>query len=301
MIKTVRIIGMGALGLMYGSYFQNYTDDISFLVDKERYQRYKTKTFHVNGEARSFKIVTPDVVEPVDLIIVATKANGLKQAIETLKSSVDGHTIIISLLNGVTSESLIAKQYGEDHIVYCVAQGMDAMKFGDDLQYVHLGHLCIGITDSGDPDKLNTLTSFFDACKLPYKKEEDIMHRLYSKWMLNVGINQTCMVFGCDYGQALAYGSMERLSFIAAMREAKLVAGYEGIKITEEDLEAYVQLIGTLDPNNMPSMAQDRINKKPSEIDLFAGTVLTLAKKHHIEVPVNEYLYEEVKKIEAGY
>ena len=34
----------------------------------------------------------------------------------------------------------------------------------------------------------------------------------------------------------------------------------------------------------MPSMAQDRKNKKASEVDLFAGTVLRLAKKHGIEV-----------------
>ncbi len=48
-------------------------------------------------------------------------------------------------------------------------------------------------------------------------------------------------------------------------------------------------------------MGQDRINKKASEVDMFAGKIISLGKKYHIEVPANEKLYRMVKEIEKEY
>ena len=88
---------------------------------------------------------------------------------------------------------------------------------------------------------------------------------------------------------------------IAAMREVRAVAELEGVEVTEEDLNFYVNLLKTLAPDGMPSMAQDRINRKLSEVDMFAGNVIELADRHKIQVPANRYLYERVKEIEKEY
>lgn len=48
-------------------------------------------------------------------------------------------------------------------------------------------------------------------------------------------------------------------------------------------------------------MAQDRKAKRYSEVEMFAGTVIELAAKHGIDVPVNKFLYNEMKKIESEY
>ena len=71
--------------------------------------------------------------------------------------------------------------------------------------------------------------------------------------------------------------------------------------LTEKDLKAYAELIGTLKGDLMPSMAQDRINKKPCEVDAFSGELIRLAKKHGIPVPVNEYLNRRAHEIEREY
>ena len=88
---------------------------------------------------------------------------------------------------------------------------------------------------------------------------------------------------------------------IAAMREVRAVAELEGVKVTEQDLNFYVDLLKTLSPEGMPSMAQDRINKKASEVDMFAGSMIEMAEEHNIQVPANRYLYERVKEIEKEY
>ena len=48
-------------------------------------------------------------------------------------------------------------------------------------------------------------------------------------------------------------------------------------------------------------MRQDGLAKRKSEVELFAGTVRRMAKKHNLAVPVNDWLYETVKRMEAEY
>lgn len=89
--------------------------------------------------------MTPEeVCEPADLLIIAVKFNGLNEAIQSVKHHVGKKTLIISLLNGITSEEIIGEAYGIEKVLYCVAQGMDAVKVGNRLTYDHMGMLCFG-------------------------------------------------------------------------------------------------------------------------------------------------------------
>lgn len=301
-ITKVSIIGMGALGLMYGSHIAKHLgiDAVDFIMEEDRFQRYENQKFYCNGEEQKFKLTKDREAKPADLLIVAVKYTGLEEALVSMKNCIGTDTIILSVLNGISSEQIIGKHYGMDKIIYTVAQGMDAMKFDNRLQYTHMGKLHVGIVDKGQKNKLDCVISFFEKIQLPYEVEEDILHRLWSKFMLNVGVNQTCMVYNTTYSGALAPGEPNR-TMIAAMREVIAVANAEGIRLSEADLNYYIDIIGKLNPEGMPSMAQDRINRKPSEVELFAGTVIEMAKRHNIKVPANEFLNSRVKEIEKDY
>ena len=301
--ENVTLIGMGALGTLFASILQESLppESVTFLMDTERYEKYHGWPVLVNGTPTYFNMVTPDRAKPADLVIVSTKATGLPAALDTLETSVGPDTIIISAINGVTSEEILSRRFGREKVIHAVAQGMDAAFFSGKLTYRIRGCFCIGITDPSMQEKLDALSAFFDRTNFPYKVEQDILHRIWSKFMLNVGINQTCMVCETGYGGATKPGSFELMLMVSAMREAKLVAQAEGISLTEEDLTGYVELMRSLTPDSMPSMAQDRIRKKPSEVEIFSGTVRTIAAKHGIIVPVNDYLYNKVKEIEAAY
>ena len=118
--------------------------------------------------------------------------------------------------------------------------------------------------------------------------------------MLNVGIIQVCIVYNETYAVTDKENEANR-TLVAAMREVEVLANAEGIPLTEADLNFCLDLERTLDPTATPSMGQDRINRKPSEVDLFAGTVIEMAKKHGILVPANRFLYKRAKEIEAEY
>ncbi|MDD6212872.1 MAG: ketopantoate reductase family protein [Clostridiales bacterium] len=298
-MKQVSIIGMGALGLMYGSLIQKHTSDINvtYIMDEERSHRYQNVSFEINDETFHFQAAAAENASVADILIVAVKYPALDDAIELMKNCIGPNTVIISVMNGISSEQKIGERYSFDSIVYTVAQGMDAMKFGNKLVYTKSGELRVGITKTGNPAKLTRLIEFFREAGLAYTLEEDILHRMWGKFMLNVGINQTCMVYNQSYGQVLAKGESNR-TYFAACREVLAIAAAEGIALSEKDIQDYTAILQTLDPKGFPSMAQDRINKKKSEVDMFAGTVMEIAQKHGIQVPTNEFLYQQVKKIE---
>ena len=80
-----------------------------------------------------------------------------------------------------------------------------------------------------------------------------------------------------------------------------MVANAERIAIAEADLSQMVELLETLDPAGMPSMAQDRIARRKTEVEEFSGTICRLAAEHGIEVPQNEWLYQCIREIEASW
>lgn len=118
--------------------------------------------------------------------------------------------------------------------------------------------------------------------------------------MLNVGVNQVVMVHEGNYGTVQVPGPA-REHMIAAMREVIALSRLEGVPVTEEDLQYYVGLVDTLSPEGMPSMRQDGLAHRKSEVALFSGTVCRLAEKHGLDVPVNRALYRTVLEMEAVY
>lgn len=301
-IEKIHVIGLGALGIMYGKCAIDHMgkEAVSFIVDEERAKRYQDKTFTCNGEVCPFQIENDEQASPADLVIVAVKSTSLQSALDTMRTSVGPDTVILSVMNGISSEQIIGERYGHEKLIDTVAQGMDAMKFGDSLTFTRRGELHIGRSGVQTEENLEAVVDFMERSGLEYVVEEDIRYRMWGKFMLNVGINQTCMVYSTNYGTCLMEGEPNRI-FISAMREVVAVANAEGIALGEKDINQYVKIIGTLAPDGTPSMGQDRILKRPSEVEMFAGTVIRLAKKHGIHVPVNAFLYKRVAEIEAEY
>lgn len=303
MIKRTAIIGMGALGLLYADCIAKTKgkEAVSFVMDKERLIRYQDRKFTCNGQPITFKMEDEETVEPFDLVMVAVKYNGLQSAIETMKNCIGKDTIIMSVMNGITSEQILAERYGDDHMIYTVAQAMDAMRFGDDLIYTKMGELHIGVKEDKQRESLAEVKAFFDEINMPYIEEENIIFRMWAKFMLNVGVNQTCMAYGATYKDVLTVGSEEHDTLIQAMQEVKELSILEHIGLSDEDVQFYVDILKTLKPDGMPSMAQDRIAKRKSEVEMFAGTVLKMAAKHGLQTPANERLYRMILEIENNY
>jgi 2-dehydropantoate 2-reductase len=94
---------------------------LRIIADNQRIERYKNEGIYCNSDRCDFYYVTPESdCDPADLLIFAVFSD-LFEAISAAKKHVGPNTIIISLLNGISSESIIGSIYGEEKLIYCVA------------------------------------------------------------------------------------------------------------------------------------------------------------------------------------
>lgn len=296
MIQKVGIVGLGALGILFGQKLAEAVgkEQVYVFADKERIARYQKEGVYANGQRCDFTYVEPEKAPVVDLLIYATKYYDLEEAVKNTAGACGEDTIVISLLNGVSSEALIGKLIHPAHLLYCVAQGMDATREGNQLTYSKAGALVFGEKNNEHSESVRLLEELFQRADIAYEVPADILHKLWNKWMLNVGANQTCAAYAVGY-RGIQKGGAYRQEFLAAMEEARAVANAEGIALTEEELQAWADLVDALSPDGEPSMRQDTKAGRKTEVDLFGALVCELGVKHGIKTPQNEAYYRMLR------
>ena len=111
-INNVIICGLGAIGTIYAEKLKGCTN-LKILADEKRIERYKKNPVIFNGKKCDFDFILPDEKNfKADLIIISVKNSGLVDAAASIKNFVDENTIILSLLNGISSEEYLASFYG---------------------------------------------------------------------------------------------------------------------------------------------------------------------------------------------
>ena len=149
-------------------------------------------------------------------------------------------------------------------------------------------------------DKLAETVNFLSSVGLPVQREEDILHRMWSKFMMNVGVNQVCMAYELDYRGIQVPGEY-RDTMIAAMDEVRKIGACQGVLLTQKVLREYLAVIDGLNPDSLPSMRQDGLARRKTEVEMFAGAVIAMARQFGMRVPVNEKLYQKVKDMETNW
>jgi 2-dehydropantoate 2-reductase len=301
--KTVAIVGLGALGILYGSHLSKALgkERVRIIVNEERKERYTQNGVTLNGELCDFNYVLENEKnDPADIVIVATKSLTLSSGMESMKNQVGENTAILSLINGITSETILGERFGHEKIIPTVAIGMDATREGYAVRSKVKGWLQIGADTEEKKPLLSMVRSVFDEANFPYEVEDDIELKIWQKFVMNVGVNQVVMVKEGTYGSIQTGGEHHDL-MIQAMREVIPIAQAEGVNLKESDIDNVVKIIDSVDPMGMPSMRQDGLAHRPTEVELFSGTILAKSKEHGVESPVNEYLYQEVKRKESEY
>jgi 2-dehydropantoate 2-reductase len=123
-----------------------------------------------------------------------------------------------------------------------------------------------------------------------------MIRSLWFKFMINVGVNQVSAVLRATYG-ALQSSSEARDLMDSAMLEVIVIARTLHVDLSEEDIGEWYKVLGTLNPTGKTSMLQDVEAGRPIEVEMLAGTVVELGKRHGVTTPVNQKLYDDLKRI----
>lgn len=314
-IKKVLVAGSGAVGSAIASLIEDSLPGcVSVLADVSRMKRYQRDGFWVNGRHYAFPVApVPAGLEQaaVDLVIIAVKYHHLELVLEQLRGYVGPQTLLLSLLNGISSEQLIGQKYGGGPgappgvrtPVLGMILGIDAVRDGCRTSFASTGKIHFGeeLNVPGNyTERVACIQDFFDRAGISYVIPENMLRTLWFKFMINVGINQTSAVLRATYKPFQSAGPAQSV-MLEAMRELIRVARAEGIGLGEDDLTRWLQTLAGLNPDNLTSMCQDVLAGRKTEVEMLAGEVLKLGRKHAIETPVNGVLFDLIKAMEQGY
>jgi 2-dehydropantoate 2-reductase len=307
-IERVLIVGAGAVGAAVASVIHDASPgSASVLAGPERAARFRAEGFEIRGRRYDFPIVPAGTIletgaEP-DLVIVAVKCHQLSAAIEDMRPYVGPRTLVLSLLNGITSEDDLSAAFGREKVPYAMIIGIDALRDGSSVTFSSSGKITFGDArnDPASPSaRVEAISSFLGRVGLRYEVPEDMIRALWYKFMINVGINQASAVLRADY-RAFQELPEAREVMESAMREVVAVSRALGTGLADSDVDAWQSTLLALSPDSKTSMLQDVEAGRKTEVEAFAGKIVELGAACGVPTPVNRLLFEIVRTIEKRY
>lgn len=304
-IRKVALLGAGAIGgYMVWGMQNSLKDNLVTVAEGTRAERLRKEGMKINGEHYDLHVQSAAEASDADLLIVAVKYTGLKDAmadIVRIAGRNSGHTVsgnertmVLSLLNGIDSEELIAEQIGWEPIVNAYMT-IVSHRTGNEIEIYHPeGPDGLWYGDRNTPEKTEAcevLEQFFATTRLHTGFVPDILKRQWTKFIRNIAYNLPQAVLGTGLG---AYSDSEHALWYSMKleEEGRKVAAAYGIEIGPLPRGSY-----RYTPATRYSTLQDLDAKRPTEIDMFCGVLMKKAAEKGIQVPVAECTYQ-IKALE---
>ena len=300
-IKTVTIVGAGAMGAAYAAMFTDAPGfSVAFAARGERYAHLRNRTFTVNNRLYPFRVIHPDRPDaPADLILVTLKHHHLEGALGDIAALTGPDTVILSVMNGLESEAIIGAACGMDHLVYAVAVAIDAVHENGSYRFGQPGRIIFGpIRDDGSGPSLQRIAEALGRAGIDYELPADIMRAMWWKFMINVGINQASAVLRAPYRIFHTSADARELQR-SLMQEVVALAGRAGIDLGRKDIDAWDEILAGLNPGGKTSMLQDVEAGRRTEVEIFAGKVIALGRTYDMPTPVNATVRRIIRVIES--
>ena len=300
-IRSALIVGAGAIGAAVASRIYDVDPNaISICAEGGRRERYRRDGFIVNGKAYDFRIAEPDADAPAELVIVAVKAYALEEAIEAMRPFVGPETIIVSLLNGVSSEQRLREAFGDEKVPLAFIIAIDALRIGNRIDFSSPGVVRLGFEKGASEERrsrVQAVSRFLAANNVPHELPENMEKALWFKFMFNVAMNQWSAVLRGSYGLFQRSAPARELLEVT-MHEVLALSDALGKGLSPSDIDAIFATLDGLNGAGRTSMLQDVDARRRTEVDAFAGTVLRLADVAGVPVPMNRALYLALKALE---
>jgi 2-dehydropantoate 2-reductase len=277
-----------------------------WLLDKdpERAKKINTKGITVEGLSNFTQDINatsdPKKIGACSLVIIAVKSYDTDKVLQSIKPLIGEDTNVLSLQNGLGNLQLISEIVGEERTVGAVtAIGATLIEDGK-VRHAGKGETVIGKLNGKIFADLRQISTAFNEAGIQTKITKDINAVIWSKLIINCGINAIASLCRLPNGTVLEYeGTKELLR--QAVFEATKVAKRKKIKLIYDDPLQKVESVCIACADNICSMLQDIIQKRPTEIDFINGAIVRQGKSSGIKTPVNEILTQLIKSIEESY
>ena len=316
-IKSVAVLGAGAVGsyVIWGlsekKDIRLWTTMVDRMPNRGEMTSTASRAFFINSmvpgaahskgsrDTREYhpEVWTPEEAHGVDFLIVSLKYGALPGALDDITAITGENTVIMSLMNGVDSEEIIAEKVGAEHLLHAVIK-VASHKENDGYVFnpeATLGIIFGEVSAPYDSERVQAVLDLFSGTGLHYRATDCILEEIWSKFRLNVCNNLPQAILGAGVG---CYRDSVHMKAISDGLRAELMAIAEakGIDISKADVSSGRG--SAVPPTARYSTLQDLDAGRHTEIDMFSGALIRMGKELGIPTPYNEFTYHMIKALE---
>jgi 2-dehydropantoate 2-reductase len=299
----IAIIGTGGVGGYFGGKLSKAGNDVTFLARGEHLNALQQKGMMIKSILGDFKIdpvTATDTIKTiglVDLIILAVKAWQIRDITKELKYLIKNDTIVLPLQNGVTTTDELKEQINQKNIIGGLCRIMSKIDSPGVINHFGIEPAIIfGELDNFKTKRVYEIKSLFDHAGINSKISDDILADLWKKF-IPICVSGLLAVTKTTYGELRELKETRQL-MIELLNEIYELSQKVGIQIEVDFINKTIAFTDTFPYNSTSSLTRDVWEGKPSEIEYQNGTVVKLAEKYGIEVPVNRFVYSSILPME---
>lgn len=304
----IGIIGVGAMGSVYAALLADHGKHDVWAIDSwaEHVAAITSKGLRVEGASgdRTVKLnatTNPADVADCDLVIIATKYDGVTPAAHAALSIGKPDAPILTIQNGLGSADKVAAVVGSKRIMVGVVGGFGAsMKGPGHAHHNGMEFLRLGEMNGGMTPRLEEVAEVWRSGSFKVLTFDDINKMIWEKLICNTTYSGPCAMTGLRVGEVQASPDAWMIASACAT-EAFNVARRKGIKLDFDDPVAYVKAFGQKIPGARPSMLLDHLAGRPAEVDNINGAICREGAAIGVPTPVNDVVVALLRARESGF
>jgi 2-dehydropantoate 2-reductase len=302
----IAIVGSGAMGSLFGGMLAlSGCDVVLYDIFREHVEKVAAEGLAIEDAATGAVTVArpkasadPAAAEGADVLVIFVKSTATEEAAAQFAPRARKDAIVLTLQNGLGNEEILKRHFGSGRTAAGVtSQGATFLGPGR-IRHAGKGptHICMS---DGRNEKLAPLCRALDEAGFETHVSDDVASLVWSKLVINVGINALTALTNQPNGKLLESDDT-RAIMADLVAEAVAIAGARGIPLTHADPLAVVFDVAGKTGANRSSMLQDFDRKRPSEIEVMNGAIVREAEKAGIAVPVNATITRLVRALEKA-
>ena len=299
------IVGAGSIGSLFAGHLATVTDVVVLTRRAEHARALNEHGLRVSGRhdftARVTAAADPRHLSDFDLGIIATKANGVEAAAESLGGGFAGATMM-TVQNGLGAEEIM-RAHGDWPLVSGVTF-MSGTKHSDShVEYILDTPTWLGPYGDTPFERVQGIAQLLVDSGLKAEALPDLLPAQWSKLIFNATVNGVAALTGLPHDEHFAAeGELGDLGHLVheLVEEGKRVAAGAGVELNDDPWEMNV-LATKRGSAHYPSMLEDVDARRPTEVESINGALVREAMRCGVEAPLQTAVYRLVKAREASY
>ncbi len=234
---------------------------------------------------------------PADLVLVFTKTLHTEVAMRAAGNLLGPETWLMSLQNGLGNIEKLSQFVPVERLIIGVTNFACDLKGPGHIHQTGVGETKIRLDNGGESSFVSGLALSLTGAGLNGHYSPEVMSIIWEKAAFNAAFNSLCAISGCPVGAVAANVSARELAMAAA--EEALAAGQaNGVTMNRDRLMKSMEMAMAHHTHHKPSMLQDMLAGRQTEIESINGAIYKLAQARGVEAPVNGVLYRLVRFLE---